>query len=213
MASTMTPSPMTNEQIERAVEIFRAQLRKHAAEFPSDAVQQAFGQPELGREWLAVLRKRVEAIDSVEEQLVDYDAYRMIERDAYAYVGDVTIRDYPETETGTKLVRFRELEFDHNPTDDEVLAKAKQENCRQPSRAEAETRIHRYTPEQLREHPRVGLIGPAVSRDGGLCRACVNGFEGGVRLGWDWARGPWGRLCRFVVVEIPLGTRNFEKVP
>lgn len=201
MASTMTPSPMTNEQIERAVEIFRAQLRKHAAELPSDAVQQAFGQSELGREWLAVLRKRVEAIASVDVQLVDYDAYRTIDRSRYAYVGDVTISDYPETESGTKPVRFRELEFDHNPTDDEVIAKSKQENCRQPSRAEAETRIRRYTPEQLREHPRDGLIGPAVRRSGRLDRACVFGDGDGVRLGWRWAQGPWGLGCRFVVVQ------------
>ena len=66
MASTMTTSAtMTDRQIERAVEIFRAQFRKHATEFPSDAVQQVFGQPELGPEWLAVLRTRVEAISNL----------------------------------------------------------------------------------------------------------------------------------------------------
>jgi hypothetical protein len=56
---------MTDGQIERAVEIFRAQLRKHAGELSSDAVQQVFGQPELGPEWLAVLRKRVEEVSSM----------------------------------------------------------------------------------------------------------------------------------------------------
>lgn len=201
MAQTMTPSGMTNDQIERAVEVLRAKLRKHAAEFPSDAAQQVLGQRELSREWLAVFRKRVEAVASVEEQMVDYDAYRTIDRSRYAYVGDVTTRDYPETETGTKPVRFRELEFDHNPTDDEVLTKAKQENCRQPSRAEAETRIRRYTPEQLREHPRVGLIGPAVDRRGRPHRAYVHGHEDGVHLGWYWTQGPWPQYCRFVVVQ------------
>lgn len=201
MAQTMTPSGMTNDQIERAVEVLRAKLRKHAAEFPSDAAQQVLGQRELSREWLAVFRKRVEAVASVEEQMVDYDAYRTIERSRYAYVGVVTIADYPEAETGTKPVRFRELEFDHNPTDDEVLAKAKQENCRQPSRAEAETRIRRYTPEQLREHQRVGLVGPAVNRRGRLVRAYVYGYEGGVHLDWILAQAPWDRYCRFVVVE------------
>lgn len=66
MASTMTTSAtMTDRQIERAVEIFRAQLRKHAAELPSDAVQHVFGQPELGSEWLAVLRTRVEAVSNL----------------------------------------------------------------------------------------------------------------------------------------------------
>ncbi len=75
--------------------------------------------------------------------------------------------DYPETETGTKPVRLRELGFDHEPTADEVIAKAKQENCRQPTRVEAETRIRRYTPEQLREQPRVGLIGPGLATSAG----------------------------------------------
>ena len=65
MATSMTPSAMTDGQIERAIEIFRAQLRKHADELPSDAVQQVFGQPELGPEWLTVLRKRVEAISNM----------------------------------------------------------------------------------------------------------------------------------------------------
>lgn len=65
MATSMTPSAMTDGQIERAIEIFRAQLRKHANELPSDAVQQVFGQPELGPEWLAVLRKRVDAISDM----------------------------------------------------------------------------------------------------------------------------------------------------
>ena len=65
MASTMTTSTMTDRQIERAVEIFRAQLSKYAKEFSSEVVQQVFGQSELGPEWLAVLRNRVEAISNL----------------------------------------------------------------------------------------------------------------------------------------------------
>ncbi len=62
MTETMTTSEMTDGQIERAVEIFRAQLRKHKGTLPSDAVQTVFGQAELGPEWLAVLRNRVAAL-------------------------------------------------------------------------------------------------------------------------------------------------------
>lgn len=62
MAKTMTPSVMTDGQIERAIEIFRAQLRKHQNELPSEAVQIVLGQSKLGHELLAVLRKRVEAV-------------------------------------------------------------------------------------------------------------------------------------------------------
>lgn len=202
MAKPMSPSePITPGQIAKFYAVLEAALRKSG--LPSAETQQVLEThgAVIAEEFVALVRKRVEAVASVEEQMVDYDSFRTIDRDAYAYVGDVTIADYPETETGTKPVRFRELEFDHNPTDDEVLAKAKQENCRQPSRAEAETRIRRYAPEQLREHPRVGLIGPAVRRHDDLGRACVDGSGDGVRLAWRWTQGPWGRYCRFVVVQ------------
>ncbi len=76
MATSMTPSRMTDGQIERAVEIFRAQLRKAAPELPSDAVQQVFGQPELGPEWLAVLRKRVDTISNMIVRKVRVDRSR-----------------------------------------------------------------------------------------------------------------------------------------
>ena len=203
MAKTMTTSGMTDRQINRACEIFRAQLTKHASEFPSEAVQAAFGQPELGSDWLAVLRRRVEAFSQTFVEEVDYDdpQWRTIDRSRYAYIGDVTVDNYPDKETGKKQVRFRELAFDHDPTDKEVLAKAEQESCRQPTRAEAETVIRRrYTSCQLGEHPRIGLIGPAVRRGGGLGRAYVYGLEHGVRLVWDWTDSLWLQRCRFLVV-------------
>jgi hypothetical protein len=65
MAKTMTPSPMTVKQVERAVELFRAQLRKHRTELPSEAVQQVFGQSELVGEWFEVLRRRVEMVSNL----------------------------------------------------------------------------------------------------------------------------------------------------
>ena len=61
MAITMTTSKMTEKQINRAIEIFRAQLVKHAPEFPSDAVQLAFGHPGFASDLLGAFRKRVEA--------------------------------------------------------------------------------------------------------------------------------------------------------
>ena len=63
MRTPMTTSEttrMTPGQIDRACEIFRAQIVKHAPEFSSDAVQLAFGQTSLGEGWLAVLRGHVE---------------------------------------------------------------------------------------------------------------------------------------------------------
>ncbi|MFH1367345.1 MAG: hypothetical protein ABIH38_05215 [Patescibacteria group bacterium] len=203
MGNTMTTSEMTDGQIERAIEIFRAKLRKHRNELPSEAVQIALGQAELGSEWLAVLRQRVEAINDSYELPVDFDdsQWKTIDRSRYAFVGDVTMDDYPVTETGIKKVRFRELAFDHNPTDQEVLDRAEQLNCRQLNRAEAETVIRKkYSPEELGRNPRIVLIGPAVRRDGGLRRACVIGRGVGVSLSWLWTEYRWYRDCRFVVV-------------
>lgn len=65
MAETMTTPGMTDGQINRALEIFKAQLVKHATELPSEDVQTVFGQKDLGPEWLTVLRKRVEAVSSM----------------------------------------------------------------------------------------------------------------------------------------------------
>ena len=56
---------MTDGQIDKATDIFRSQLRKHRGELPSDPVQLALGQPELGTELLAVFRKRVEAVSNM----------------------------------------------------------------------------------------------------------------------------------------------------
>ena len=134
---------------------------------------------------------------------VNYDdpQWQTIQRDRYAFVGDVSVTDYPVTETGTKTVRFRELEFDHDPTDQEILDEAERKNCRQPLRPEIETVIRkRYTAEQLGQNPRVGITGPAVRRGGEFIRAVVYGNGGGVRLGWGWVGRRWVRRYRFVVV-------------
>lgn len=100
---------------------------------------------------------------------------------------------------GAKRVRFRELAFDHDPLDDEVLARMAALHCRQPEEVEARKAIGRYTSDQLRKHPRVGLIGPAVRRRGSLDRADVTGNEDGVESHWYWT-ARWPRHYRFVVV-------------
>ena len=67
--TNMTPSEkvveMTDGQIDKAVDILRAILRKHRDEFNSEAVQITLGVKELGPEWLDIFRKRVEAFSSM----------------------------------------------------------------------------------------------------------------------------------------------------
>ena len=80
MAKSMTTSPMTSGQIDRACEILRAKLTKHASEFSSDAVQTVFGQSELGVEWLAIFRKFVEMFSSMITRCVKTDPTRSPEQ-------------------------------------------------------------------------------------------------------------------------------------
>lgn len=77
MGNTMTTSkPMTTGQIDRACEIFRAQLVKHASELSSEGVQIVLGQPSLGPAWLKVLRERVEVVSAVIVRRVKVDRSR-----------------------------------------------------------------------------------------------------------------------------------------
>ncbi len=69
MTQLMTPSAersvMTDGQIDKAVDLYRALLRKHHSEFASNAVQQVLGQPEYVADLVAVLRTRVEAVSNL----------------------------------------------------------------------------------------------------------------------------------------------------
>ena len=65
MIKVMTPpsEPMTDGQIDKAVDHYRNTLRKHRAEIgSSDAVQRVLSQPEYLAEQLVVIRRRVEAM-------------------------------------------------------------------------------------------------------------------------------------------------------
>ena len=203
MASSMTPSSMTSGQIDRACEIFRAQLLKHAAQLPSDAVQQAFGQSDLGPEWLAVLRKRTEAFTMTFVEEIDYNnpRWNRIDSSQYAHIEDITVENLPNLEIGKKSIGFREFSFEHQPSDEEILERFNKEDCRQPTRAEVETIIRkRYTLKQLAKNPVIGLIGPVIQRNGFLDRACVYGYGAGVALIWHWTNNRWFRRYRFIAV-------------
>jgi hypothetical protein len=157
---------------------------------------------QLARDIIALIRSGIHQPAEIFNLPVNYDdlAWQTIDRSRYMFVGDVTVNDYPVTETGTKSVRFRLFDFDHESSDQEVLTLATQLNCRQPNRAEAETVIRRYTSEQLREHPVMGLVGSGVRCDGKPSRAYVCGYGHGVDIGWGWTDDHWDQNYLFVFV-------------
>ena len=75
MAKTVTPSvaEMTDGQIDKAVELYRAMLQKHRGELGSEPVQQVLGKPEFVGEMVGVLRKRVEAVSNLIVRRVKVD--------------------------------------------------------------------------------------------------------------------------------------------
>ena len=54
MAKTMTPSQITDGQIDKAVELYRAMLKRHRHELGSEPAQQVLGQPDFVGEMVGV---------------------------------------------------------------------------------------------------------------------------------------------------------------
>lgn len=101
---------------------------------------------------------------------------------------------------GVKLVRFRELAFDHDVCNGEVLARAAELHCRRPEEVEVRKAVSRYTSDQLGEHPRVGLIGGCESHAGTLDRVCIMAHRSGVNRMTRMEGDFWPRSYLFVVV-------------
>ncbi len=78
MAKTMITSPMTDEQIDQAVAVMRAKLRKHRHEVPSDSVQHVFGQKGWDG-WYEYWRPRVEAVSTMIIRRVTLDPSRSLQ--------------------------------------------------------------------------------------------------------------------------------------
>ena len=111
MAESMTTSGMTDGQIDRACEIFRAKLTKHRNELPTDAVQQAFGDPNLSKEWLLSLRSRADAISDMIVRRVTVDGTRTPQAAIDAtgrnkYVERDSIKCMPDSASGEMDVHF-----------------------------------------------------------------------------------------------------------
>lgn len=76
MAKTMTPSAMTDDQIDKAVNQLRAAMRKHRKTITSDVAQQVLGLDNLGMVLSAPFRERAEAISNVIVRRVRVDRTR-----------------------------------------------------------------------------------------------------------------------------------------
>lgn len=112
MTTVMTPSRMTDGQIEKAVAHYRDMLRKHADEIgSSDVVQRILGQPEYLKEQVAVIRKRVELMSSTIVRRVRVDRTRTPRKAIAAtgrveYLSDSVVAAMPRGEGEEVAVHF-----------------------------------------------------------------------------------------------------------
>ena len=67
MTTIMTPSkkPITDRQISKAVEAYKAMLEKHRSEIGSESAQLVLGQDDYINEQVGVLRRRIEAVSDL----------------------------------------------------------------------------------------------------------------------------------------------------
>lgn len=76
MATTMTPSELSDGQIAKFSEAYAALLRKHRNELGSDEAQQVLGSPQYLQAQLGVVRKFIEAVSSLIRRLVSVNRER-----------------------------------------------------------------------------------------------------------------------------------------
>lgn len=135
--------------------------------------------------------------------MVNYDdpAYRRIDRDQYAFVNDsLRPEHFPVRSKGQREVIYDYLEYDHEPSTEEVLNDIERRgNIRVPDFAET-LAYHKANSEERMKAPVISLCGSIVNRGGERNVAYVNASVIGVNLHWHWLSLRWDQNCRFLVV-------------
>ena len=117
---TMTPSvvqeKVTDQQIDKATDVFRSIVRKHREEFPSDAMQQALGTKGLTSDLLGIIRKYVEMFVGMIVRLVNVDRTRSPQQALDAtkrkqYVNSTVVASMPHGEGDEVKVVFFKLDL------------------------------------------------------------------------------------------------------
>ncbi len=135
--------------------------------------------------------------------MVNYDDPRWqgIDRPAYYYINDsLTVADFPVYKTGSEEVDYEYVEFDHDPTTQEVLDEIDRRGLRVPDRAEAEVFLDK-NPDEPKKRWIAALCGTVSIRYGyrGVADVDANGRCRG--LDWDRLGNRWGRRGRFLAVR------------
>lgn len=113
---------------------------------------------------------------------------------------DINSRNFPVRPTNCGMREIVLLEFDHDPTSEEVLAEAKKQDLERPVYEDA-LYFGVEHPEVQRERPVVFLHEPWRNPHGGRYVLYLWSSAGYRRLGLDCFDGRWYRVCRFAFVR------------
>lgn len=137
---------------------------------------------------------------------VNYDdpRRRQIDKTKYYYVDpNLTPDHFPIERTGSAEVTYGYVEFDHEPTTQEVLDAIENDprGLRRPDRAEAEDFLEAH-PEERMKAPVISLCGKIVEQQGYRFMADVSADSLGVGLYWVFLHYEWNQRCRFLAVLV-----------
>lgn len=134
---------------------------------------------------------------------VNYDnpAHRRIDRDQYVYVNDsLRPKHFSVQGKGQCDVIYDYLEYDHEPTTEEVLADIeRRSDIRLPDFAETMD-FHNANPRERMKAPVISLCGSVEDEDGERFVAYVRALGNGLHLSWHLLSNRWVQRCRFLVV-------------
>ena len=210
----VTPSaPMTDGQIDKAVDHYRNVLRKHRDEIgSSDGVQQVLGQSGYLAELLAVIRKHVEAVSRMFSRHVRVN--RALTPDQVldstgrvrGYVDEHVLATMPGVGSGPEEIAVQFFELDYDPTPAEL---AKEYELRELV-ADGAALGQAMTDDPTLADERPVACQWDIDEDGAASYAVVR-WRGRRRVAVHRVAGRWFRLCRFAGVPqvvfdlVPLG--------
>lgn len=210
MDNPMTPSAMTDRQINKSVEQYTALLRKHSSEFKSEAVQLVLGDPGFIKEVFGVFRRHVEAVSGtiIRHVHVDRTKTAMQVLDAtgrYKWCNDEKIIvEMPLEGREEENVEFFDLNY--NPSGEEYNLST---NSVKELDREYEARGLRPDPaavaQAMADDPAFADERPVVvqwrDRRGHACYAIFNRDDDKRRVRVGWHNLGWNRFCRFAGVR------------
>ena len=202
MAESMTPSPLTDGQIDKAVDVYRSILRNHREELGSEPAQQVLGQPEFVEEMVGVLRKRVAAVSNMIVRRVRVDRTRFPRQALEAtgrrlYVNDSVVETMPGRGTGAEdvdVISFKLNRFVSDPD----LEKEYESRGLKPTDPYALAAVNEADPTFADEHPNGTHW---KDKDGRWCFAAFDRWLVGRDVFVSRDGGGWGDYWSFAGVR------------